>query len=269
MTHMTVEALELLNPDEQDAIVAAISRDGACIVKNLLTDTDCDRLIQDFSPHLEALSWGLDELGYKTDFYGSQTKRLHGLFSKSSAMEAVLTHPCLTAIARAILQSNQKARDIRLSNTELMVLNQHQSVQEFHTDGGSWYRAQATEKGNGEEILVSANIALTEFTATNGATRVVPGSHLWEKDRVPKDSEVCQAIMPRGAALLYSGNVIHSGGANTDAMVRMGLYLGYVVSWLRPLENQMVTNRPEDIFGLGEEARQLLDVVEGGFTVLA
>tara|TARA_R110002110_G_scaffold367152_1_gene577053 strand:- start:85 stop:639 length:555 start_codon:yes stop_codon:yes gene_type:complete len=184
-------------------------------------------------------------------------------------MEQVLTHPEITAIARDLLQANKKARDIRLSNTELMVLSQHQSVQEFHTDGGSWYRAQEMEKKLGEEILVSANIALTEFTATNGATRVVPGSHLWPADRQPTESEIGYAVMPKGAALLYSGNVIHSGGANTDAMMRIGLYLGYIVSWLRPIENQMVTNEPVDILSLGDSARQLLDVVEGGFTVIA
>ena len=63
--------------------------------------------------------------------------------------------------------------------------------------------------------------------------------------------------------------MIHSGGANTDAMTRIGLYLGYVVSWLRPIENQMVTNDPADVLALSEQAKQLLDVVEGGFTVIA
>jgi hypothetical protein len=54
--------------------------------------------------------------------------------------------------------------------------------------------------------------------------------------------------MPRGSALLY---------------------LGYVASWLRPLENQLVTNEPADILALPQEAQTLLDVSEGGFTVYA
>ena len=58
-----------------------------------------------------------------------------------------------------------------------MVLAKDQGVQEFHTDGASWRRVQTAEKANGNEILISANCALTDFTATNGATRVVPGSH--------------------------------------------------------------------------------------------
>ena len=123
--------------------------------------------------------------------------------------------------------------------------------------------------GKGKEILVSVNIALTEFTQHNGATRVVPGSQLWPQERPAEESEICLATMPKGAALLYSGNVLHSGGENITPDIRVGLYLGYIVSWLRPIENQLVTNKPEDIFALSDEAKQILDVVPGGFTVIA
>ena len=75
--------------------------------------------------------------------------------------------------------------------------------------------------------------------------------------------------MKKGSALLYSGNVLHSGGENRTDNIRTGLYLGYSISWLRPIENQLVTNNPEDVFSLSKEAQQLLDVVPGGFTVIA
>ncbi len=212
------------------------------------------------------MPWGTDDLGYRDDFYGNQTKRMHGLFSKSDKMAEVLTHPVLLDVARKMLIDRRVGKDIRLSNAELMVLGQEQDVQEFHTDAVSWRRAQVLAAS---EILVSANIALTEFTESNGATRVVPGSHRWEEMREPANDEICQAVMSRGGALLYSGNVVHSGGANREARPRIGLYLGYVVSWLRPLENQLITNKPEDIFTLPDEAKQLLDIVPGGFTVFA
>jgi len=252
-------------------VLAAIARDGACIVHDLLGDDFCNEIKADFGSHLQSMPWGDDKLGYRDAFYGQQTKRLHGLFSKSPKMVDVLTNPVLLKVARDMLLCDDRARDIRLSNTELMVLGQDQPAQVFHTDGGSWPRAQRHERllDPLNEILVSANIALTPFTSTNGATRVVPGSHLWAPDREPQASEICQAIMPKGAVLLYSGNVIHSGGANQAETTRIGLYLGYVVSWLRPLENYLVTNKPEDVFALTEEAQQLLDIAPGGFTVFA
>ena len=99
--------------------------------------------------------------GNRDNFYGQQTKRLHGLFSKSPRMHEVLTHPLFLSLARRMFVEPRIANDIRLSNTELMVLSKDQDVQEFHTDGASWRRIQATEKVNGNEILLSANCALT------------------------------------------------------------------------------------------------------------
>ena len=148
--------LQSLTSDNEQAIQAAIQADGACIVLDLLTHEQCDQLMADFGPHLNDMSWGMDELGYKSNFYGAQTKRLHGLFSKSSMMEQVLTTPLLVSMAEKVLVNDKKSKDFRLSNAELMVLAEHQQVQEFHTDGGSWYHAQALESP--DEILLSANI---------------------------------------------------------------------------------------------------------------
>jgi ectoine hydroxylase-related dioxygenase (phytanoyl-CoA dioxygenase family) len=247
-------------------IRAAVAEDGACIALNVLPPALCDALVDDFQPHLDALEWGVDDLGYRNEFYGGQTKRLHGLFSRSSRMVEVLTHPLFLALAQQMFVESGLSRDIRLSNAELMVLNRDQGVQMFHTDGASWRRAQESMD---DEILVSANCALTDFTETNGATRVVPGSHRWKTLREPRPEEVCLAVMPKGSALIYSGNAVHSGGANTDEETRIGLYLGYIVSWLRPIENQLITNDPSDILALPEQAQRLLDVSPGGFTVYA
>ena len=262
-------SLQRIDAARVDDIQAAVARDGACVALNVLSPELCDALIADFKPHLDDMPWGTDELGYRDNFYGQQTKRLHGLFSKSPKMQEVLTHPLFLALATRMFVEPRISNDIRLSNTELMVLNKDQDVQEFHTDAASWQRIQAAEKANGNEILISANCALTDFTETNGATRVVPGSHLWKEDRPPKDDEVCLAVMPKGSALIYTGNAVHSGGANREDEARYGLYLGYIVSWLRPIENQLVTNDEKDILALPEAAQRLLDVSEGGFTVFA
>lgn len=258
--------LERYESHQVDRILAAVERDGGCIALNLLDEALCDTLLEDFGRHLDDMPWGVDELGYRNEFYGEQTKRLHGLFSKSSRMAEVLTHPLLLELGRRMFVDTGMSRDVRLSNAELMVLNQGQGNQVFHSDAASWSRVQRSEE---REILISANCALTPFTETNGATRVVPGSHRWEEGREPEPEETTLAVMPQGAALIYSGNVLHSGGANLTADARVGLYLGYTVSWLRPLENQLVTNAPQDIFALPEAAQRMLDVTPGGFTVYA
>ena len=75
--------------------------------------------------------------------------------------------------------------------------------------------------------------------------------------------------MDPGAALLYSGNVIHAGGHNQESAMRAGLYVGFLQSHLRPLENHLVTNKLEDVQALPEKLCKLLDVVEGGYTIIA
>ena len=197
--------LKKFHHTQVDDILNAVAADGACIALEVLSIDFCDALLADFQPHLDSLSWGTDELGYRDDFYGDKTKRLHGLFSKSPRMLEVLTHPLFTGLAGRMLVDSGVADDYRLSNAELMVLSRDQANQVFHTDAASWRRAQKREKRDGNEILISANCALTDFTAANGATRVVPGSHLWDESRTPTDEEVCLAVMPKGSALLYSG----------------------------------------------------------------
>ncbi len=258
--------LRHIEAKDTDDVCQALAEDGACVALDVLSVDLCEQLLKDFAPHLDAIGWGHDELGYRDQFYGSRTKRLHGLFSKSPRMVDVLTHPLFLELGRRLFIATGLSRDVRLSNAELMVLKKDQEVQSFHTDAASWRHVQRTEP---KEILVSANCALTEFTASNGATRVVPGSHRWEPGREPTADEICLATMPRGAALIYTGNTIHSGGANREPEPRVGLYLGYIVSWLRPIENQLITNDPQDVFALSEQARQLLDVTPGGFTVYA
>jgi ectoine hydroxylase-related dioxygenase (phytanoyl-CoA dioxygenase family) len=67
------------------------------------------------------------------------------------------------------------------------------------------------------EVQLASVIALVDFTADNGATRVVPGSHRWPKDRVATPEELVPAEMAAGSAIIYLGSTLHGGGANTTA----------------------------------------------------
>ena len=84
------------------------------------------------------------------------------------------------------------------------------------------------------EPLFSTIWAVTEFTRKNGATQIVPGSHLWKKERQPKPDEIAYAEMKPGSVLFYTGTVLHGGGANqTEDETRVGLFLHYALNWLR------------------------------------
>lgn len=70
------------------------------------------------------------------------------------------------------------------------------------------------------ETQFSTIWALTDFTESNGATRVVPGSHLWEDDREPQPHEITYAGMEAASVLVYSASVLHGGGRNDSERLR-------------------------------------------------
>ena len=100
--------------------------------------------------------------------------------------------------------------------------------------------------------------ATSNFTADNGATRLVTGSRHWEDAREPTATEVAIAEMPAGSVLLYIGNTLHGGGANRSNGARFGLALHYALGWLRQEENQYLAVPPEEARALPKQIQELV-----------
>ena len=77
---------------------------------------------------------------------------------------------------------------------------------------------------------------LDDFTEENGATRVVPGSHLW--DGQPEQRKVypgeVQATGTAGTVVVFDSRLFHAGGANRSAAPRRGLTVFFCRSWAKP-----------------------------------
>lgn len=63
-----------------------------------------------------------------------------------------------------------------------------------------------------------------ETRAENGATLVIPGSHLWGMDRVPKVEDAMCAELALGEALVILGSVYHAGGQNSTTDDKRSLH---------------------------------------------
>lgn len=63
--------------------------------------------------------------------------------------------------------------------------------------------------------MLGCLLAVTKSTKENGATMVIPRSHLWGMDRAPKVAEAIPVELDVGDAFFFQGNVYHGGGANT------------------------------------------------------
>ena len=77
--------------------------------------------------------------------------------------------------------------------------------------------------------------------------------------REARPHEITRAIMPAGSALIYLGTALHGGGANTSARNwRRGLFLGFVVGWLRTEENFFLTVPIEQVRTMPTRAQEVL-----------
>ena len=89
-------------------------------------------------------------------------------------------------------------------------------------------------------IPVVANIMwmLDDFTEANGATRVVPGSHLLRRHPDPTNRPRSSAATGRaGSALVFDGRLWHGTGRNVTDRPRHGVLSYFARPFMRPQEN--------------------------------
>ena len=152
---------------------------------------------------------------------------------------------------------------VQLHLTQLICIKPGQTAQPLHRDRLAWGGfLPATIEPQFNTIW-----ALTDFTAENGATVVAPGSHRWADGRNPEPHELTQAAMRAGSVLLYSGSVIHGGGANRADHDRHGLNITYALGWLRQEENQYLACPPAIAATLDPDLRALLGYAMGSYAL--
>ena len=109
------------------------------------------------------------------------------------------------------------------------------------------------------ELQLASVIALEDFDAENGATRVIPGSHRWPLEREPRENELAVAEMRAGSAIVYLGSTIHGGGPNSSKdRRRRGMHLSYTLGWLRTEGNHYLSAPPDVARHLSRQAQELL-----------
>ena len=237
-------------------VLAAVKRDGACIIRDVLSPAALATIDAEVLPWIDRSEAGRDE------FTGRHTKRTGALVARSPACREVVTHPLVLEAANAFLEPY--CERIQLHLTQTITILPGQSAQILHRDRLAWggYIPKPIEP------QFNTIWALTDFTEENGATHVVPGSHDWPLERNPKSpDESIQATMSRGSVLCYSGTVIHGGGANRSDAARIGLNITYCLGWLRQEENQFLSCPPHIAKDLPAELTDLLGYTMGNYAL--
>jgi hypothetical protein len=201
---------------------------------------------RELAPYLEVAANGKDR------FLGTQTKRVGAIMSRSQTSRGLALDPLLTAASKRFLE--RYCDDHQLHLTQLVSIGPGQGDQSLHRDRGVW----SGHVPRSIETQFSTIWAVTAFTRENGATRIVPGSHLSDDERQPNPEEVAHAEMSPGSVLVYSGSVLHGGGTNHTARSRIGLLLHYTLDWLRQEENQYISCPPHVAKDFSPELRALI-----------
>ncbi|MEP7215982.1 MAG: phytanoyl-CoA dioxygenase family protein [Anaerolineaceae bacterium] len=234
--------MTVLSPDSSvDEVTAVLERDGFAIVHGALS---ADEVKAKRDEVLRVLA--LTPRG-RNNFEGFETQRVYALFAKTRAFDEPATHPLVLGVLERVLGSFQ------LSAPQAIQIGPGETAQPLHRDDGVYPIARPHR-----ELIVNTMWALDDFTEANGATHVVPGSHLWRDERPDEQTQTLRAVMPAGSLMFFVGDVFHGGGANTTDRPRLGVILEYVAGWLRQQENQYVAVPKETVRQLPQRLQELL-----------
>ena len=243
-----------------DDLVGIIERDGAVIVDAFLTPDNVEDFRRDLRPYL-------DSYGHSDDpFLGLQTKRVGAVFGKTRKAADVATHPLYLGAAERLIDtpvsilSGEGALEIRpglrIGVTQVIQIGPGQGAQGLHRDQWVvlWRKPQYQC-----EVRLQIMVALTDFTAENGGTNIIPGSHRWDDERIPDPSEAVPAEMKAGSAAIFLGSTYHGGGANrTENAFRIGFTMAIDSALVRQEENMYLALSPDVVKSYPEQVQRLL-----------
>ncbi len=254
---------KLSNTSSPDEIAAVLREDGVVSVAGFASPETLSGLQNDLMPLLGQIPGGE---GADAFFHGDKTHRLSRLFARTDHAVSIALNPLSLETARRILQADPikiwfgdqqlaSTPDIQIGATQAIQIWPGQGGQPLHRDDAVYLWRHPTFE---REARVNVMVALTEFTHENGATRVIPGSHKWDDERMPKPEETVSAEMNAGDALLWLGSTYHGGGENTSNGPRTGISMPYDLSYLRQEENQYLSVPIEKVKAFPEELQRLL-----------
>ena len=224
-------------------IVKAVQKNGGVIIDDYIKDVHADKILRELQPYLDGTGMGKDS------FVGHKTKRVGAIVARSPASHKLILDDKINNACAEFL--SPYCSDYQLHLTQAVSIFPNEGEQTIHRDRGVWDFRVPREI----ETQFSTIWALSEFTRENGATQIVPGSHLWPNDREHLAREIAYAEMSKGSVLIYSGSVLHGGGRNNSDSIRTGLLLHYTLNWLRQEENQYLSCPPEIAASLSSDLR--------------
>ncbi|KAJ5705875.1 hypothetical protein N7536_001564 [Penicillium majusculum] len=237
-----------------DEIVAALKLAGGVIIRNAVGQATLDQIEVDVRPGLE------QDTAWSGSFFPSQTRRTCAALQKSPTYaHEIVMHPLFQGASNRMLtekqwfwSGNEKQWTVsrpQLSNTIVFSIGPGASAQPLHRDDSIHQRyAHFAEvypsgrEGNQRDSSIGFFVAGKKATKANGATRFIPGSHLWDQN-APPNEDLCEfAEMERGDAFMMLASCFHGGSANNTTDEERLIFSTFMTKgYLRQEENMYLS----------------------------
>jgi len=248
------EALIELGVTEQtlsQAELDALDRNGYLPLPNILSAGQIAQIIKRTD---ELIAIEGDAAG-KEVHQEQGTTRLSDLVNKGPIFEICFTHPrVLAAIAHVL------GGDLKLSSLNYRAALPGSGLQALHADWGGAVKP-------GDYYVCNSIWLLDDFTESNGATRIIPGSQ--RSGKTPRDvmAEPAQSqpdeillTAPAGTVVIFNSHAWHGGTLNHTDRPRRALHSYFTRRGQKQQLDQKAYLRPETFQRLSPAARYILDV---------
>jgi hypothetical protein len=216
---------------------------GFLLLRNVLTDE-----------HKQRLEEAVDRVYAEEIAAGHGTKdgtvHLLGFLDRDELFGELLTHPSMFRYMWGLAGWNIYTHHNHLDVTP-PALEPEKPYWGWHQDGYRQNSDPETTDPNLPRPMFSLKIAyiLSDLSETGrGATKVIPGSHLWNSLDRPADTSV-QNPDPEGSveitanpgdAFIFDRRLWHSRSTNLSTITRKMLFIGYTYRWIRPLDDMPI-----------------------------
>lgn len=231
--------------DELAAHIECLDRDGYTIVRDAFDVATAAALHADIDRLERELGIGFGGNGFE----GRATTRVYNLLALGELYAQVPVHPVVLPLMHHLLGPG-----CLVSSISAITIHPGEIAQPIHADD----QVIPIRKPH-RPVTANSMWALTDFTDANGATRIIPGSHLATDSPVyGQHYDSIPAEMGRGSILVWDGGFWHGGGANTTGERRRGIAMNYCAGFIRQQENQQLGLDPALVRTFGPRLQELI-----------
>ncbi len=216
-----------LTEQDLDRHAAEVDEQGYTIVEEAFDDVFAKAVLDELDRIVAERGLAPADNGFE----GRSTYRVYNLLVHGEVFQRIPAAPCVLPLVERVLDEG-----CLLSTLSSIDIRGGETAQPIHSDDQVIGLPRT-----GFPVVCNSMWAITDFTEANGATRLVPGSHLDpDYPAYTADHETVAAEMPAGSILVWHGSLWHGGGANTTDERRVGIADNYCGGMIRQQENQQL-----------------------------